>query len=73
MTPPKIVLFLLGLLLAAMLFDLIGRKFGGRLASFLRATYYLPQILPVAIAAIVIGCVLLVLSPLIKRWTHGVT
>jgi len=49
---------LLGLLLAAMLFDLIGRKFGGRLASFLRATYYLPQILPAAIAAIVIGWIL---------------
>ena len=49
---------LLGLLLAAMLFDLIGKKFGGRTASFLRATYYLPQILPVAIAAIVIGWIL---------------
>lgn len=49
---------LLGLVLAAMLFDLIGRKFGGRLASFLRAVYYLPQILPAVIAAIVIGWVL---------------
>lgn len=49
---------LLGLLLAALLFDLIGRKFGGRLASFLRATYYLPQILPVAVAGIVIGWIL---------------
>lgn len=49
---------ILGLLLAAMLFDLIGKKFGGRLASFLRATYYLPQILPVVIAAIVIGWIL---------------
>jgi raffinose/stachyose/melibiose transport system permease protein len=49
---------LLGLLLAAMLFDLIGRKFGGGLASFLRATYYLPQILPAVIAAIVIGWIL---------------
>jgi raffinose/stachyose/melibiose transport system permease protein len=49
---------LLGLVLAAMLFDLIGRKFGGKLASFLRATYYLPQILPVVIAAIVIGWIL---------------
>jgi raffinose/stachyose/melibiose transport system permease protein len=49
---------LLGLLLAAMLFDLVGKKFGGRLASFLRATYYLPQILPVAVAAIVIGWIL---------------
>ncbi|WDF33946.1 sugar ABC transporter permease [Arthrobacter agilis] len=47
-----------GLVLAAMLFDLIGRKFGGRMASFLRATYYLPQILPGVIAAIVIGWIL---------------
>jgi len=49
---------LLGLALAAMLFDLIGRKFGGRLASFLRATYYLPQILPIVVAAVVIGWIL---------------
>lgn len=48
----------IGLVLAALLFDVIGRKFGGRLASFLRATYYLPQILPAAIAGIVIGWVL---------------
>ncbi|WP_082589944.1 carbohydrate ABC transporter permease [Agromyces sp. Soil535] len=49
---------LAGLVLAAMLFDLIGKKFGGKLASFLRATYYLPQILPAVIAAIVIGWIL---------------
>ncbi|WP_418606775.1 carbohydrate ABC transporter permease [Georgenia sp. SUBG003] len=49
---------LLGLVLAAMLFDLVGRKFGGKVASFLRATYYLPQILPSVIAAIVIGWIL---------------
>ena len=49
---------LLGLVLAAMLFDLIGKKFGGGLASFLRATYYLPQILPVVVAAIVIGWIM---------------
>ncbi|QDB79639.1 sugar ABC transporter permease [Georgenia sp. 311] len=53
-----IVPTLLGLVLAAMLFDLIGKKFGGRIASFLRATYYLPQILPTVIAAIVIGWIL---------------
>lgn len=53
-----IVPTLLGLLIAALLFDLVGKKFGGRLASFLRATYYLPQILPVAVAAIVIGWIL---------------
>ncbi|WP_193598229.1 carbohydrate ABC transporter permease [Microbacterium sp. YJN-G] len=45
----------LGLLIAALLFDVIGRRFGGRVASFLRATYYLPQILPVVVAGIVIG------------------
>ncbi|MGK9147458.1 sugar ABC transporter permease [Plantibacter flavus] len=49
---------LAGLVLAAMLFDLVGKKFGGRIASFLRATYYLPQILPAVIAAIVIGWIL---------------
>ena len=49
---------IIGLILAALLFDLVGRKFGGKLASFLRATYYLPQILPAAIAGIVIGWIL---------------
>jgi raffinose/stachyose/melibiose transport system permease protein len=48
----------LGLLIAAVLFDVIAKKFGGRVASFLRATYYLPQILPVAIAGVVIGWIL---------------
>ncbi|MGZ0068145.1 carbohydrate ABC transporter permease [Microbacterium arborescens] len=46
---------IVGLFVAAALFDVIGRKFGGKLASFLRATYYLPQILPAAVAGIVIG------------------
>ncbi|MFD1715412.1 carbohydrate ABC transporter permease [Amnibacterium flavum] len=53
-----IVPTVLGLLIAAVLFDIVGRKFGGRTASFLRATYYLPQILPVAVAGIVIGWIL---------------
>ncbi|PJJ71088.1 raffinose/stachyose/melibiose transport system permease protein [Diaminobutyricimonas aerilata] len=48
----------IGLVLASVLFDVIGKRFGGRVASFLRATYYLPQILPVAIAGIVIGWIL---------------
>lgn len=43
---------LLGLLLAAVLFDYLGKRFGGGVASVLRATYYLPQILPVAVAGI---------------------
>ena len=53
-----IVPTILGLLVAAVLFDIVGKKFGGRVASFLRATYYLPQILPVVIAGIVIGWIL---------------
>lgn len=43
----------IGILLAAMLFDYIGRKFGTRAATFLRATYYLPQILPIAVAGFI--------------------
>ena len=46
---------IVGLIVAALLFDVIGRKFGGRVGSFLRATYYLQQILPIAVAGIVIG------------------
>ncbi|MEN5074652.1 sugar ABC transporter permease [Isoptericola cucumis] len=42
----------IGLVLAAVLFDYLGRRFGGRVASVLRATYYLPQILPVAVAGV---------------------
>ncbi|SIR96268.1 carbohydrate ABC transporter permease [Microbacterium sp. RURRCA19A] len=45
----------IGLAVAALLFDVVGRKFGGKVGSFLRATYYLPQILPIAVAGIVIG------------------
>jgi raffinose/stachyose/melibiose transport system permease protein len=46
---------IVGLVVAALLFDVVGRKFGGKVGSFLRATYYLPQILPIAVAGIVIG------------------
>jgi len=53
-----IVPTLLGLLLAAMLFDYIAREFGGKTAAFLRATYYLPQILPIAVAGFIWSWVL---------------
>lgn len=42
----------IGLIMAAVLFDILGKRFGPRVASFLRATYYLPQILPVAVAGV---------------------
>lgn len=49
---------LVGLVLAAILFDVIGRRFSGRLASFLRATYYLPQVIPIAVGGVLFGWVL---------------
>ncbi|MFG6193046.1 carbohydrate ABC transporter permease [Nonomuraea sp. JJY05] len=48
----------IGLVLAAALFDYIGKKFGARTASALRAMYYLPQVLPVAVAGVVWGWML---------------
>lgn len=42
----------IGLILAAVLFDYLGREFGPRISSFLRATYYIPQILPIAVAGV---------------------
>lgn len=47
-----------GLILSALLFDLVGRKFSTKLSSFLRATYYLPQILPIAVAGVLFGWIL---------------
>jgi raffinose/stachyose/melibiose transport system permease protein len=49
---------LIGLVLAAVLFDYIGKVFGNRSASLLRAGLYLPQVLPVAISGIVWGWIL---------------
>ncbi|MCB2411915.1 sugar ABC transporter permease [Demequina sp. TTPB684] len=53
-----IVPTLLGLVVAAALFDVVGRRFGGKLSSFLRATYYLPQILPIAVAGVMFSWIL---------------
>ncbi|MFD3928376.1 carbohydrate ABC transporter permease [Streptomyces sp. NPDC058614] len=43
----------LGLVLAAALFDFVGKHFGSTTASILRACFYLPQVLPIAVAGIV--------------------
>ncbi|MEV1166895.1 sugar ABC transporter permease [Nonomuraea sp. NPDC049784] len=48
----------IGLVLAAALFDYIAKRFGPRTASALRAMYYLPQVLPVAVAGVVWGWML---------------
>jgi len=44
---------IIGLFLAAFLYDFVANKIGNRVASVFRAGYYLPQILPVAIAGVV--------------------
>ncbi|MFJ8602644.1 carbohydrate ABC transporter permease [Streptomyces shenzhenensis] len=49
---------LIGVVLAAVLFDYLGKAFGSRTASFLRATYYLPQILPIAVAGFIWSTIL---------------
>ncbi|MEU1512151.1 sugar ABC transporter permease [Streptomyces sp. NPDC005811] len=43
----------LGLVLAAALFDHVGKHFGSRITAVLRACFYLPQVLPIAVAGIV--------------------
>ncbi|MBC7272142.1 MAG: sugar ABC transporter permease [Streptomyces sp.] len=44
---------LLGLVLAAALFDYVGKHFGTKTVAVLRACFYLPQVLPIAVAGIV--------------------
>jgi raffinose/stachyose/melibiose transport system permease protein len=53
-----IVPTLLGLVLAAVLFDYVAKKFGDRWAGFFRAGLYLPQVIPVAVTGIVWGWIL---------------
>jgi raffinose/stachyose/melibiose transport system permease protein len=48
----------LGLILAAVLFDIVAKKFGDRTASFFRAGFFVPQVLPVAVTGIVWGWLL---------------
>jgi raffinose/stachyose/melibiose transport system permease protein len=49
---------LLGLVLAAVLFDYIGKKFGDRWASVFRSGFYIPQVIPIAVTGIVWGWIL---------------
>ncbi|WP_229075547.1 carbohydrate ABC transporter permease [Actinoplanes sp. DH11] len=49
---------LVGLFLAAVLFDYVAKHFGDRWAGALRSGYYLPQVLPVAVTGIVWGWIL---------------
>jgi raffinose/stachyose/melibiose transport system permease protein len=49
---------LIGLVLAAILYDYVAKKFSNRTASVFRSGFYLPQVLPVAITGIVWGWIL---------------
>ena len=49
---------LLGLFLAAVLFDYVAKHFGDRWAGAFRSGYYLPQVIPVAVTGIVWGWIL---------------
>ncbi|HTJ59514.1 MAG TPA: sugar ABC transporter permease [Devosiaceae bacterium] len=53
-----VVPIIIGLILAAVLFDYISKQFGEGLSSFLRAVFYLPQILPVTAAGVLWGWIL---------------
>jgi raffinose/stachyose/melibiose transport system permease protein len=44
---------LIGLLLAAFIYDYVSKKFGTTLVSFFRAGFYLPQVIPAVVAALV--------------------
>ena len=49
---------LIGLVLASLLFDSVARDFGAAVASLFRSGFYLPQVLPVAVAGVVWGWIL---------------
>ena len=49
---------ILGLLLAGVLYSYVSRRCGEKTASFFRAGFYLPQVMPVAVAGVVWGWIL---------------
>ncbi|WP_030459459.1 carbohydrate ABC transporter permease [Kitasatospora sp. NRRL B-11411] len=49
---------MLGLLIAAVLFDYIGKKHGDRLVNAFRSGLYLPQVIPVAVTGLMWGWIL---------------
>jgi raffinose/stachyose/melibiose transport system permease protein len=53
-----IVPTIVGLFIASVLADYVQEKLGRRTASFFRAVYYLPQVLPIAVAGVVWGWIL---------------
>lgn len=50
-----VVPILIGLVLSSLVFDVVQKKFGTKVASTMRAIYYFPQLLPIAVASLVMG------------------
>ena len=50
-----IVPILIGLVLSSLMFDVVQKRFGAKTASTMRAFYYFPQLLPISVAALVMG------------------
>jgi raffinose/stachyose/melibiose transport system permease protein len=75
----------IGLILAALLFDYVRDQFGERMSSLFRAGFYLPQILPVTTAGVLWGWILnplgvvntifkaIGLTPLAQNWVGDAT
>ena len=80
-----IIPVLIGLVLAALLFDYIRDQFGEQISSLFRAGFYLPQILPVTTAGVLWGWILnplgvvntilkaIGLTPLAQNWIGDAT
>lgn len=50
-----VIPILVGLILASLVFDVVQKRFGAKTASTMRAVYYFPQLLPISVAALVMG------------------
>lgn len=50
-----VIPILIGLVLSSLIFDVVQKKFGVKAASTMRAIYYFPQLLPISVAALVMG------------------
>ena len=80
-----IIPVLIGLVLAALLFDYVREEFSERMSSLFRAGFYLPQILPVTTAGVLWGWILnplgvvntifksIGLAPLAQNWIGDAT
>jgi raffinose/stachyose/melibiose transport system permease protein len=53
-----VIPIILGLLISSLIFDVVQKKFGPKTASVLRGVYYIPQLLPIAVASLAMGWIL---------------